>query len=376
MCATSNGWSSRSARSSCAITTPAPRLYITEMGWGSQYDPNVVAFEQGMHGQARELRGAYRYMLRDRHRLNLKAAYWFSWKDIPLLLQLLRLRRTSSAKRIASGPSPPGMPSPDHRRATAAVGPRGRPTNSIPPMLQPEAQGPAWLVLPTYNEADNIEAFVDAVLPKLPASAKVLIVDDNSPDGSGEIADRLAERHERIAVLHRPNKEGLGPAYIAGFRRALEGGAGLILEMDSDFSHDPAYLPRLLEAGGRADLAIGSRYVPGGGVSDWSALRRAISRGGSAYARLVLGVGVRDLTGGFKCFRREVLEAIDLDSIRSRGYAFQIEMTYRAIQRGFSVAEVPIVFRDRRAGTSKMDRSIVAEAAWRVPLLRFDGKRR
>ena len=243
-------------------------------------------------------------------------------------------------------------------------------------MLQPEAQGPAWLVLPTYNEADNIEAFVDAVLPKLPASAKVLIVDDNSPDGSGEIADRLAERHERIAVLHRPNKEGLGPAYIAGFRRALEGGAGLILEMDSDFSHDPAYLPRLLEAGGRADLAIGSRYVPGGGVSDWSALRRAISRGGSAYARLVLGVGVRDLTGGFKCFRREVLEAIDLDSIRSRGYAFQIEMTYRAIQRGFSVAEVPIVFRDRRAGTSKMDRSIVAEAAWRVPLLRFDGKRR
>ena len=243
-------------------------------------------------------------------------------------------------------------------------------------MSQSAPQGPAWLVLPTYDEAGNIEPFVEAVLAKLPASARVLIVDDNSPDGTGEIADRLAAEHDAVAVLHRSQKEGLGPAYIAGFRRALAEGAGHVLEMDSDFSHDPAYLPRLLEAGERADLAIGSRYVPGGGVSDWSALRRAISRGGSAYARLVLGVGVRDLTGGFKCFRREVLEAIDLDSIRSRGYAFQIEMTYRAIQRGFSVAEVPIVFRDRQAGTSKMDRSIVAEAAWRVPLLRFDGKSR
>ena len=232
------------------------------------------------------------------------------------------------------------------------------------------------MVLPTYNEAGNIEAFAEAVRTKLPASARILIVDDNSPDGTGEIADRLASKDERIAVLHRPHKEGLGPAYIAGFRRALDGGAGLILEMDSDFSHDPAYLPRLLEAGGRADLAIGSRYVAGGGVGDWSALRRAISRGGSAYARLVLGVGVHDLTGGFKCFRREVLEAIDLDSIHSRGYAFQIEMTYRAIQRGFEVVEVPIVFRERRAGQSKMDRSIVAEAAWRVPFLRFGGNPR
>jgi len=238
-------------------------------------------------------------------------------------------------------------------------------------MPQPERKGPAWLVLPTYNEAGNIEAFAEAVLEKLPASARVLIVDDNSPDGTGKIADRLAERHEPVAVLHRPHKEGLGPAYIAGFKQALAEGAGMVLEMDSDFSHDPAYLPRLLEAGERSDLAIGSRYVPGGGVGDWSALRRAISRGGSAYARLVLGVGVRDLTGGFKCFRREVLEAIDLDSIHSRGYAFQIEMTYRAIQRGFKVVEVPIVFRERRAGKSKMDRSIVAEAAWRVPLLRF-----
>jgi dolichol-phosphate mannosyltransferase len=243
-------------------------------------------------------------------------------------------------------------------------------------MSPPESRGPAWLVLPTYNEAGNIEPFVEAVLAKLPDSARVLIVDDNSPDGTGEIADRLAARHAAVAVLHRPRKEGLGPAYIAGFERALAEGAGLILEMDSDFSHDPAYLPRLLEAGGRADLAIGSRYVPGGGVGDWTLLRRAISRGGSAYARLVLGLRVQDLTGGFKCFRREVLEAIDLQSIRSRGYAFQVEMTYRAIQRGFEVVEVPIVFKERRAGASKMDRSIVAEAAWRVPLLRFEGKRR
>ncbi len=241
-------------------------------------------------------------------------------------------------------------------------------------MPQSTDRGPAWLVLPTYDEAENVEAFVAAARAKLPASAQVLIVDDNSPDGTGEIADRLAEEHEGVSVLHRPRKEGLGPAYIAGFRRALAGGAGLVLEMDSDFSHDPAYLPRLLETAGRADLVIGSRYVPGGGVSEWGALRRAISRGGSAYARLVLGVEVQDLTGGFKCFRREVLEAIDLDTIQARGYAFQVEMTYRAIQRGFKVLEVPIVFRDRQAGTSKMDRSIVVEAIWRVPLLRFNGR--
>jgi dolichol-phosphate mannosyltransferase len=232
-------------------------------------------------------------------------------------------------------------------------------------------RGPAWLVLPTYDEAENVEAFVEAVLAELPADARVLIVDDSSPDGTGEIADRLAAEHGSVEVLHRPRKEGLGPAYVAGFRRALAGGAGLVLEMDSDFSHDPAYLPRLLEAAERADLAIGSRYVEGGGVSDWGALRRAISRGGSAYARFVLGLDVRDLTGGFKCFRREVLEAIDLDTIEARGYAFQVEMTYRAVQRGFRVVEVPIVFRDRRAGSSKMDGGIVAEAAWRVPLLRF-----
>jgi dolichol-phosphate mannosyltransferase len=231
--------------------------------------------------------------------------------------------------------------------------------------------GPAWLVLPTYNEAENLEPLVEAARTKLPPGARVLIVDDSSPDGTGDVADRLAARHEGVEVLHRPRKEGLGPAYIAGFRRALAGGAGFVLEMDSDFSHDPAYLPRLLEAAKRADVVLGSRYVAGGGVTDWGALRRAVSRGGSFYARLVLGVDVHDLTGGFKCFKREVLEAIDLDAIASRGYAFQVELTYRAIRRGFKVVEVPILFRERRVGKSKMDLSIVAEAVWRLPLLRF-----
>jgi len=233
------------------------------------------------------------------------------------------------------------------------------------------AAGPAWLVLPTYNEAENVEPLVEAARAKLPPGAQVLIVDDSSPDGTGTIADGLAARHENVQVLHRPRKEGLGPAYIAGFREALGHGAGLVLEMDSDFSHDPAYLPRLLDAAKHADLVLGSRYVEGGGVSDWGPLRRAVSRGGSTYARLVLGVGVRDLTGGFKCFRREVLEAFDLDRIATRGYAFQVEMTYRALRCGFRVVEVPIVFRERRVGSSKMDTSIVAEAVWRLPLLRF-----
>jgi dolichol-phosphate mannosyltransferase len=237
-------------------------------------------------------------------------------------------------------------------------------------MTQTQA-GVAWLVLPTYNEAANLEPLVEAARTKLPASAGVLVVDDSSPDGTGEVAERLAERHPNVEVLHRPRKEGLGPAYIAGFRAALAGGADLVLEMDSDFSHDPAYLPRLLDAARSADLVLGSRYVPGGGVSDWGPLRRTISRGGSVYARLVLGVGVRDLTGGFKCFRRAVLEAIDLEAIHARGYAFQVEVTYRAICAGFRVAEVPIVFRERRVGKSKMDLSIVAEAVWRIPLLRF-----
>jgi dolichol-phosphate mannosyltransferase len=242
-------------------------------------------------------------------------------------------------------------------------------------MTSPEPGAP-WLVLPTYNEAENIEPFVAAVRDNLPAGAQILIVDDNSPDGTGARAVALTERHDDVAVIHRRRKEGIGPAYVAGFRQALAGGAGLVLEMDSDFSHDPAYLPRLLDAAKRADLVLGSRYVAGGGVSDWGPLRRAISRGGSTYARLVLGVDVHDLTGGFKCFRREVLEAINLDSVQARGYAFQVEMTYRAIRQGFRVVEVPIVFRDRQAGNSKMDRGIVAEAAWQVPRLRLASGRR
>jgi dolichol-phosphate mannosyltransferase len=238
-------------------------------------------------------------------------------------------------------------------------------------MPRSPAPGPVWLVLPTYNEAANLEPLVGAALEKLPDSARVLVVDDGSPDRTGEIADRLAQEDERVEVLHRPRKQGLGPAYVAGFQRALAHGAGLVLAMDADFSHDPVYLPRLIEAAESADLVLGSRYVAGGGVSEWSMPRNAISRGGNVYAGLVLGVGVRDLTGGFKCFRREVLEAIDLDTVGSRGYAFQVETTYRAIRRGFSVAEVPIVFRERRSGRSKMGGPIVAEAAWRVPLLRF-----
>ncbi|HEX6781945.1 MAG TPA: polyprenol monophosphomannose synthase [Solirubrobacterales bacterium] len=242
-------------------------------------------------------------------------------------------------------------------------------------MPESRGAGPAWLVLPTYNEAENLEPLVAAALANLPDSARVLVVDDNSPDGTGRLADRLAAAEERVEVMHRPRKEGLGPAYVAGFRHALEAGAGRILEMDSDFSHDPADLGRLLAATETADVAIGSRYVAGGGVENWSLLRQAISRGGSAYARLVLGLPIKDLTGGFKCFRREVLEGIELEAISSRGYAFQVEMTYRAVELGFRVVEVPITFRERRAGASKMSRSIVLEAAWRVPRLRL-GKRR
>ena len=225
--------------------------------------------------------------------------------------------------------------------------------------------------MPTYNEAENIERLVREVRHALPASRRVLIVDDSSPDGTGEIADRMATEYEDTDVLHRPRKEGLGPAYLAGFEIALASGAELICEMDSDFSHAPGYLPRLIDEIGDADLVLGSRYVPGGGVSEWGPIRRAISRAGSTYARVVLGVDVRDLTGGFKCFRREVLEAIDLSQVRSRGYAFQVEMTYRAIQAGFTVIEIPIVFRERRVGASKMSRAIVAEAIWRVPALRL-----
>jgi dolichol-phosphate mannosyltransferase len=241
------------------------------------------------------------------------------------------------------------------------------------PAPPPQADG-VWVILPTYNEAENLERIVGAILEHVPERRMVLIVDDNSPDGTGEIADQLAESDQAVSVLHREKKEGLGPAYLAGFRVALDAGAERIIEMDADFSHDPAYLPRLIEATENADLAIGSRYVPGGGVTEWGAVRRFISRGGSAYARLALGLRIRDLTGGFKCFRRIVLETIDLDSIEARGYAFQVETTYRAIKAGFKVVEVPIVFKDRADGTSKMSKAIVAEAMWRVPAMRFRRK--
>jgi dolichol-phosphate mannosyltransferase len=233
-----------------------------------------------------------------------------------------------------------------------------------------------WLVLPTYEEAASIEAIVAAALEHLPGGRRVLIVDDASPDGTGEIADRIAASRDDVEVMHRAVKQGLGPAYVAGFRRALAAGAKLVCQMDADFSHDPADLPRLLEAAREADLVLGSRYVEGGGVADWGPTRRLISLGGSTYARLVLGVGVRDLTGGFKVFRREVLETIELETIPSLGYAFQVETTYRAIDAGFRVVEVPIVFRDRRVGESKMTGQIVAEAALRVPRMRFDRRRR
>lgn len=231
-------------------------------------------------------------------------------------------------------------------------------------------RGPAWLVLPTYNEAGNIQLLVEKAVASMPPDARVLIVDDNSPDGTGEIAETLASEYP-VEVIHRPGKEGLGSAYVAGFNHALHRGAGLVLQMDSDFSHDPSDLRRLVEAGDGAEVVLGSRYVPGGAVEDWSLVRRLISRGGSAYARTVLGIRVKDLTGGFKCFRREVLEVIDPATIRSKGYAFQVEMTYRAIRQGFDVVEIPIVFADRRVGTSKMSRSIVLEAMWRIPLLRL-----
>jgi dolichol-phosphate mannosyltransferase len=230
---------------------------------------------------------------------------------------------------------------------------------------------PTWVILPTYDEAENLERIVGAVLEQLSPSGTVLVVDDNSPDGTGEIADRLAGSDGSVRVLHRTRKEGLGPAYLAGFHLALDAGAERIVEMDADFSHDPAYLPRLIGAAENADLVIGSRYVPGGGVTEWGQMRRFISRGGSAYARMVLDLPIRDLTGGFKCFRREVLEAIELDTIEARGYAFQVETTYRAIRAGFRVVEIPIVFKDRRDGTSKMRGAIVAEAIWRVPAMRF-----
>ncbi|HZO60609.1 MAG TPA: polyprenol monophosphomannose synthase [Solirubrobacterales bacterium] len=238
--------------------------------------------------------------------------------------------------------------------------------------------GPVWVVLPTYNERQNLEPVVAGVRAALSAAAvdhTILVVDDSSPDGTGELADELAARDPAVQVLHRPRKEGLGQAYIAGFGRALAEGAALVIEMDADMSHDPAHLPAMVSATRHFDLVLGSRYVPGGEVRNWGAMRRLVSRGGCWYARMVLGLGVRDLTGGFKCFRREVLEALDLGRIRSQGYAFQVELTYRAVQRGFRVLEIPIVFTDRAVGHSKMSRRIVLEAMWMVPALRA-GRRR
>jgi dolichol-phosphate mannosyltransferase len=228
----------------------------------------------------------------------------------------------------------------------------------------------ATICLPTYNELANLEPMVRALQPVLREGDRILVIDDDSPDGTGEVADRLAAELGFVDVLHRASKEGLGPAYLAGFARALADGAELVLEMDCDFSHDPKDVPRLIagaEAG--ADVVLGSRYIPGGGVTDWGLVRRLISRGGSIYTEVFLRMGVKDPTGGFKCFRRTVLETIDLAAITARGYAFQIETTYRAKKAGFRVEEIPITFSDRERGHSKMNRAIVLEAIWRVPLL-------
>jgi dolichol-phosphate mannosyltransferase len=223
--------------------------------------------------------------------------------------------------------------------------------------------------LPTYNELDNLEPMVRALGAH---GVRVLVIDDGSPDGTGELADRLAQELDFVDVLHRKQKEGLGRAYLAGFARALEDGAELVLEMDCDFSHDPADVPRLIEAASDADLVLGSRYVPGGGVRNWGRLRRLISWVGSVYTRVLL-MPIHDPTGGFKCFRRAVLESLELERVTSRGYAFQIELTYRALRKGFRVVEVPIVFSEREVGHSKMSRAIVVEAVWKVPLLRVRG---
>ncbi len=228
----------------------------------------------------------------------------------------------------------------------------------------------AVICLPTYDERENLAPILQAIHQAAP-DVDVLVVDDDSPDGTGRLADEIAARDRRVKVLHRERKEGLGRAYLAGFAWALARGYGLVLEMDADFSHDPRHLPALLAASCNADLVLGSRYVPGGGTVHWGLGRRLVSRGGSLYARTILRVPVRDLTGGFKCFRREVLEALDLESVECSGYAFQIELTYRAIRRGFRVVEIPIVFADRRVGRSKMSRRIVLEAMRKVWSMRF-----
>jgi dolichol-phosphate mannosyltransferase len=241
--------------------------------------------------------------------------------------------------------------------------------------------GPAWLILPTYDEAANLAPLVAAVRRVLaeaaPAGHRILVVDDASPDGTGAIADRLAAAHDDVCVLHRPGKLGLGRAYRAGFDRALAEGAGHVLQMDADFSHHPEALRSLLaQAAAGADLVLGSRYVPGGGIVGWNPLRRAVSRAGCAYARTVLRVPVRDLTGGLKCFRAEALHRIGYADVRAQGYAFQVELTYRALVQGLRVVEIPIVFSERRQGHSKMTGRIALEAGWRIPALRsgFGGR--
>jgi dolichol-phosphate mannosyltransferase len=228
----------------------------------------------------------------------------------------------------------------------------------------------ACVCLPTYNEHENLERMLRALSDVLGPDDRVLVIDDGSPDGTGEIAEQLKTELPFVEVLHREQKEGLGRAYIAGFAWALEHGAELVLEMDCDFSHNPADVPRLIEAAAEADLVLGSRYVPGGGTRNWSRVRRAISVGGSFYARTILHIPIRDLTGGFKCYRRAVLETIEPGTISARGYAFQIETTYRTLRSGFRVVEIPIIFIDREVGGSKMGKSIVLEAFWKVPLMK------
>ena len=230
----------------------------------------------------------------------------------------------------------------------------------------------ATVCLPTYDERANLERMIRALQPVLRDGDRVLVIDDNSPDGTGAIADSLAVELPFVSVLHRPLKEGLGPAYLAGFRRALDDGAELVLEMDCDFSHDPADVPRLIAAAeDGADLVLGSRYVPGGSIPNWTLARRAVSAAGNLYARIWLQSPIHDLTGGYKCYRRALLEGLDLDTIQAKGYAFQIETTYRARRAGYRVIEIPIAFVDRERGVSKMRGAIVLEAIWQVPLLRL-----
>lgn len=226
------------------------------------------------------------------------------------------------------------------------------------------------IIIPTYNEIENIKKLVGEVFNQVDAQTHILVIDDNSPDGTGDLADVLAETNPRVHVIHRPRKLGLGTAYVTGFKYALENGYDVVFEMDSDFSHDPKYLPLFQQQIETHDAVIGSRYVPGGGVLNWGIGRRILSRGGSLYARMVLGIPFQDLTGGFNCWRRSVLEALGPDNLKSDGYAFQIEIKYKAFLKGFRICEIPIVFEDRYLGQSKMSRRIVIEAMYRVLLMR------